>query len=55
MSQPASAGVSATVNLTIDGAPVRAERGQTILEAARSAGIGIPTLCHHGTVEAYGA
>jgi heterodisulfide reductase subunit A2 len=44
-----------TVQLTIDGKQVRAEAGQTILEAARAAGIGIPTLCHHPAVEPYGA
>ncbi|MBI5441272.1 MAG: (2Fe-2S)-binding protein, partial [Deltaproteobacteria bacterium] len=33
------------VNLTIDGKPVSAPEGTTILEAARSAGIRIPTLC----------
>jgi len=44
-----------TMQLTVDGKAIRAERGQTILEAARAAGIGIPTLCHHPTVEAYGA
>jgi bidirectional [NiFe] hydrogenase diaphorase subunit len=32
--------------LTIDGKPVSAREGQTILEAAREAGIAIPTLCH---------
>ena len=52
MSQVTSA---ATVQLNIDGKVVRAERGQTILEAARGGGIGIPTLCHHPAVEAYGA
>ena len=43
------------VHLVIDGKAIKAERGQTILEAAKAAGIGIPTLCHHPTVEAYGA
>ena len=43
------------VNLVIDGRQVKAEKGQTILEAAKAAGIGIPTLCDHPTVEAYGA
>ena len=32
------------VNLTIDGAPVRARKGQTVLEAATCAGIYIPSL-----------
>ncbi|HVP17551.1 MAG TPA: 4Fe-4S binding protein [Spirochaetia bacterium] len=50
-----AATATAAVQLTIDGKAVRAERGQTILEAARAAGIGIPTLCHHSAVEPYGA
>lgn len=33
------------VNLTIDGIEVKAKKGITILEAARKAGIDIPTLC----------
>jgi heterodisulfide reductase subunit A len=41
--------------LTIDGQEVQAEEGQTILEAAREAGIEIPTLCHHPLLEPYGA
>ena len=35
------------VTLTIDNKEVKAEEGMTIVEAARSAGIYIPTLCHH--------
>jgi bidirectional [NiFe] hydrogenase diaphorase subunit len=35
-----------TVNITIDGKPVAACRDESILHAARSAGIAIPTLCH---------
>src|SRR5579885_2639425 len=34
------------VTLTIDGKPVSARQGETVLEAARDAGISIPTLCH---------
>jgi bidirectional [NiFe] hydrogenase diaphorase subunit len=41
--------------LKIDGQEVRASRGMTILDAARSAGISIPTLCHHEKLEPYGA
>jgi len=37
----------ATVNLKINNQNVTAEAGSTILEAARSAGIYIPTLCYH--------
>lgn len=33
------------VNLTIDGINVKAKKGTTILDAARQAGIDIPTLC----------
>ncbi len=52
---PVETAVKATTQLTIDGKRVKAEKGQTILEAARAAGIGIPTLCHHTAVEPYGA
>lgn len=34
------------ITLRIDDTPVQAELGQTILDAARGAGIRIPTLCH---------
>ena len=43
------------VQLKIDGREVKAEEGMTVLEAARSAGISIPTLCHHEKLEPYGA
>ncbi|HEY8505653.1 MAG TPA: 2Fe-2S iron-sulfur cluster-binding protein, partial [Gemmataceae bacterium] len=35
-----------TVTLTIDGRPVTVSPGTTIWDAARSAGIDIPALCH---------
>ncbi len=41
--------------LNIDGRDVEAREGMTILEAAQSVGIGIPTLCHHEKLEPYGA
>jgi bidirectional [NiFe] hydrogenase diaphorase subunit len=41
--------------LQIDGKEVKAREGMTILEAAQSAGIFIPTLCHHEKLEPYGA
>jgi NADH dehydrogenase/NADH:ubiquinone oxidoreductase subunit G len=41
--------------LQIDGRHVEAEEGTTILEAARSAGISIPTVCHHEKLKPYGA
>ena len=34
------------VNLTIDGKNISVNEGVTILEAAKSAGINIPTLCY---------
>ena len=34
------------INLTIDNRPVSVENGTTILDAAKSCGIEIPTLCH---------
>ncbi len=40
--------------LQIDGKEVRAKEGMTLLEAARSAGISIPTLCYHEQLEPYG-
>ncbi|MBA7611667.1 NADPH-Fe(3+) oxidoreductase subunit alpha [subsurface metagenome] len=41
--------------LQIDGREVKAEEGMTILEAARTVGINIPTLCYHEKLEPYGA
>ncbi|MEJ2286813.1 MAG: 2Fe-2S iron-sulfur cluster-binding protein [Desulfobacterales bacterium] len=38
----------------IDGKAVKAKEGMTVLEAARSAGISIPTLCHHEKLEPFG-
>ena len=35
------------IDIKIDGREMSVERGETILEAARRAGIKIPTLCHH--------
>ena len=41
--------------LEINGKEVKADEGMMILEAARRAGINIPTLCHHEKLEPYGA
>jgi bidirectional [NiFe] hydrogenase diaphorase subunit len=41
--------------LQIDGREIKASEGTTIFEAARDAGIYIPTLCHHEKLEPYGA
>ena len=43
------------ITLQIDGREVKAKEGMTILEAAQSTGIFIPTLCHHEKLEPYGA
>jgi NADH dehydrogenase/NADH:ubiquinone oxidoreductase subunit G len=40
--------------LQIDGKEVSAQEGMTLLEAARSAGISIPTLCAHEKLEPFG-
>jgi bidirectional [NiFe] hydrogenase diaphorase subunit len=45
----------AVKTLTIDGKLVSARADQTVLEAAREAGIHIPTLCHLDGVSAVGA
>lgn len=45
----------AAKTLTIDGQMVSAEENQTVLEAARDAGIRIPTLCHLQGVQDVGA
>ena len=39
----------------INGIDVEAERGTTLLEAARFLGVEIPTLCHHEGLSPYGA
>jgi NADH dehydrogenase/NADH:ubiquinone oxidoreductase subunit G len=41
--------------LQIDGKKVKAAKAMTILDAAQSAGIFIPTLCHREKLEPYGA
>ena len=43
------------VTLTINKTPVKAEEGTTILEAAQSVGIDIPTLCYHENLAPRGA
>jgi len=44
-----------SVNLEIDGNEVKAKEGMTIMEAAKEAGIEIPTLCYHEELAPYGA
>jgi bidirectional [NiFe] hydrogenase diaphorase subunit len=40
--------------MKIDGKEVSATEGMTVLEAARSAGVSIPTLCHHEQLAPFG-
>jgi len=42
------------VSLQIDGKAVSARQGTTLLDAARSAGISIPTVCYHEKLEPFG-
>ena len=42
------------IRLQIDGKEVKAREGMTVLEAAQSVGISIPTLCHHEKLEPFG-
>ena len=41
--------------LKIDGIEVKATEGMTVLEAAKSVGISIPTICHHEKLKPFGA
>ena len=43
------------IRLQIDGKEVAAKEGMTILQAAETVGISIPTLCNHEKLEPYGA
>ena len=47
--------MSEMFNIKIDGIEFQAAPGTTILEAAQSVGIEIPTLCHDKRIEEYGA
>ena len=42
------------VNLTINNRAIEVEEGTTVLEAAETLGIKIPTLCHHKALSPYG-
>jgi NAD(P)H-flavin reductase len=44
-----------TITLTVDGRQVTTEAGSTVLQAARDAGIEIPTICAHEDLPDYGA
>ena len=43
------------INITIDSKSVSVEEGSTILQAAESLGIKVPTLCYHKALSPYGA
>lgn len=43
------------VSLTINGQPVQAESGSTLLRAIEKQGLRVPTLCHHKALTPYGA
>ncbi|MCX7716134.1 MAG: 2Fe-2S iron-sulfur cluster-binding protein [Endomicrobia bacterium] len=43
------------IRLNIDNNQIEIEENKTVLEAAKSAGIDIPTLCYHPALEPYGA
>ncbi len=43
------------VSLTINDKKIRAQSGQSILQAAKEAGINIPVLCHHPALPPAGA
>jgi bidirectional [NiFe] hydrogenase diaphorase subunit len=55
--QPVAPAVEAAqqVELTINGQAVEAWEGMTLLQAAQSVGIFIPTLCHHKELSNFGA
>jgi predicted molibdopterin-dependent oxidoreductase YjgC len=44
----------AKITITINGQQIETEKGATVLEAALSADIYIPTLCYHPDLESYG-
>ena len=43
------------ISLTIDGRGIEVDEGQTVLQAAREAGIAIPTICDHKDLSPFGA
>jgi predicted molibdopterin-dependent oxidoreductase YjgC len=55
MTSTADEEVLATIHARIDGHIIHVPLGTTILQAARSLGIDIPTLCHHETLRPVGA
>src|SRR5512141_2663456 len=47
-------GSSQMVKVTIDGKTLSVDRNATVLDAAKLAGISIPTLCHHPKLTPFG-
>ena len=43
------------IHLTIQGIDVEVAEGATVLEAAKAAGIKIPTLCYHPDLKPFGS
>ena len=52
--EPVASAIGATVPVTIDGHEVKVPLGTTILDAAKSIGVRIPTLCYHPDLEIAG-
>ncbi len=44
-----------SIKLTIDGQQVEAQAGDTVLDACRTAGVDVPTLCHEDRVDPMGS
>ena len=51
---PSPEAIGATVSVTIDGMETKVPLGTTILEAAKSIGVRIPTLCYHSDLDVAG-
>ncbi|TDO57409.1 formate dehydrogenase major subunit [Kribbella sp. VKM Ac-2571] len=51
---PARAG-AATVELTVDGVPVKVPPGTSVMRAAKEAGVDVPKLCATDNLEAFGS
>ncbi len=52
---PAVEKKTGTITVTIDGKKIQVKQGTTVLEAARQAGIYVPTLCYDEDLKPFGA
>ena len=52
---PATEKKTGTITVTIDGKKIQVKKGATVLEAARQAGIYVPTLCDDPDLKPFGA